>query len=120
MQWDPVIKSFAEHWKALKDRKTTDKPETPKIGRGLPVVKWTEAFNDFLNRVIGSRYIPLAYVVLSDPIDPNQDPPLMNNNQPFSTVHGSVEAKLIVHASHDHALIKDDSALVVYYYIEEA
>jgi hypothetical protein len=119
MQWDPVIKSFAEHWKAPKDRKTTDKPETPKISRGLPVVKWTEAFNDFLNRVIGSSYIPLAYVVLSDPIVPNQAPPLMNN-QPFSTAHGSVEqAKLIARASHDHALIKDDNALV-YYYIEEA
>jgi limonene-1,2-epoxide hydrolase len=37
----------------------------------------------------------------------------MNNNQPFSTVHGSVETKLIVHASHYHALIKDDSALVL-------
>jgi hypothetical protein len=118
MQWDPVIKSFAEHWKALKDRKTTDKPETPKISRGLPVVKWTEAFNDFLNRVIGSRYIPLAYVVRSDPVVPNQAPPLMNN-QPFSTVHGSVEAELIARASHDHALFKDDNALV-YYYIEEA
>jgi antitoxin component of RelBE/YafQ-DinJ toxin-antitoxin module len=86
--------------------------------RGLPVVKCKEAFNDFLNRVIGSRYIPLAYVVPSDPIVPNQDPPLMNN-QPWSTVHGSVEAQSIVHASHDRALIKDDNALF-YYYIEEA
>jgi hypothetical protein len=60
MLWDPVIKSFAGHWKPPKDRKTPDRPETPKIRRGLPVVKWKEAFNDFLNRVIGSRYIPLA------------------------------------------------------------
>jgi hypothetical protein len=97
---------------------TLRKPETPKISRRLPVVKWTEAFNDFLNRVIGSRYIPLAYLVLSDRIVPNQDPPLMNKDQPFSSVHGgSVEAKMIVHACHDHALIKDDNALV-YYYIE--
>jgi hypothetical protein len=97
---------------------TLSKPKTPKISRGLPVVKWTEAFNDFLNRVIGSRYIPLAYVVLSDPIVPNQDPPLMNNHQLFSSVHGgSVEAKMIVHACNDHALIKDDNALF-YYYIE--
>ena len=43
MQWDPVVKAFAEHWKSLKAHKTTDKPETPKITCGLPVVKWTEA-----------------------------------------------------------------------------
>jgi hypothetical protein len=57
-------------------RPLTSKPETPKIYNGLPVVKWTaEAFNDFLHRVIGSRYIPLAYVVPPDSIFPNQAPP---------------------------------------------
>lgn len=118
MQWDPVVKSFVEHWKDLKARKTTDKPETPKISRGLPVVKWTEAFTDFLNRVSGSRYIPLAYVVRPDAVVPAAAPPLLNN-APYSIVHGSVEAELIARASHDHALFKGDNALV-YYYIEEA
>ena len=33
MQWDPVVKAFAEHWKSLKARKTTDKPETPNFRR---------------------------------------------------------------------------------------
>jgi hypothetical protein len=39
MRWDPVIKSFTEHWKSLIERKKQDKPEVPKITRGLPVVK---------------------------------------------------------------------------------
>jgi hypothetical protein len=52
MRWDPVIKNFVEHWKSLKDRKKDDRPDTPKITRGLPVVKWTESFLDFLNRVL--------------------------------------------------------------------
>jgi hypothetical protein len=82
------------------------------------VVKWTEAFSDFLNRVIGSRYIPLAYVVCSEAAVPAAAPPL-HNNLPYSIVHGSVEAELMARASHDHALFRDDNALV-YYYIEEA
>ena len=45
--------------------------------------------------------------------------PLLHNNLPYSIVHGSVEAELMAHALHDHALFRDDNALV-YYYIEEA
>jgi hypothetical protein len=63
MRWNPTIKTFNEHWKSLVERKKEDRPETPKITRGLPVVKWTEAFRDFLNRVIGSRHIPLVYLI---------------------------------------------------------
>jgi hypothetical protein len=40
MRWDPIIKLFNNHWKSLTERKKEDRPETPKITRGLPVVKW--------------------------------------------------------------------------------
>ena len=122
MQCDPVVKAFAEHdWKSLKVRKTaTNKPETPKITRGLPVVKWTEAFSDFLNRVIGSScYIPLAYVICSEEAAVPAAAPPLYNNLPYSIVHGSVEAKLMARGSHNHALLQDNNALV-YYYIEGA
>jgi hypothetical protein len=65
MHWD-VIKIYIEHWKSLKARKKDDKPEVPKITRGLPVVKWTEAFEDYLHQNIGSHFIPLAYVICTN------------------------------------------------------
>jgi hypothetical protein len=38
-------------------------PEVPKITKALPIIKWTEAFWDYLHRMIGVRMIPLAYVI---------------------------------------------------------
>ena len=37
------------------------------ITKALPIIKWTEAFQDFLHRVIGARMIPLAYVIRTNP-----------------------------------------------------
>ena len=55
------MSNFEIQWKALNERKDEDDPEVPKITKALPIIKWTEAFQDFLNRVIGDRMIPLAY-----------------------------------------------------------
>ena len=63
MQWTQVIKNFEDQWKALKWHKEDDKPDVPKISKSLPIIKWTEAFQDFLHQVIGVRMIPLAYVM---------------------------------------------------------
>jgi len=48
MQWDTVMKNFEIQWKAIKDKKDEHEPELPKISRALPIVKWTEAFRDYL------------------------------------------------------------------------
>ena len=101
-----------------KDRKDEDDPDVHKITKALPIIKWTEAFQDFLNRVIGARMIPLTYVICNDPQVPGLAPPLAPN-QPHSTEHGSVEGELIARASHTHALFRDDNS-VVYYHLEEA
>ena len=90
----------------------------PKITETLPIIKWTEAFQDFLNRVIGARMIPLAYVIRIDPQVPGIAPPLAAN-QPHSTEHGSVEGELMTWAAYTHALFRDDNS-VVYYHLEEA
>ena len=118
MQWNPVIKNFMVHWKALENRKKEDVPEVPKISKTLPVMKWAEAFPDFLQRVIGARMIPLAYVI-RETVDVADPPPPLAENQPYSTVHGSVEEELIARADHTHALFRDDNASV-YYNLEEA
>jgi hypothetical protein len=113
-----VIKNFIEQWKALKDRKTGDIPDVPKITKALPIIKWTQAFADFLHRVIGVRMIPLAYVIRDDVTVPAAAPPLLAG-QPHSMEHGSVEAELVARAKHNHALYRDDNANV-YYKLEEA
>jgi hypothetical protein len=94
IQWNTVIKNFAEQWKALKDRKIGDLPEVPKITKALPVIKWTQAFANFLHRVIGICMIPLAYVIRDEVTVPAAAPALMAG-QPHSLEHGSVEAKLV-------------------------
>ena len=112
------MSNFEIQWKALKDRKDEDDPDVPKITKALPIIKWTEAFKDFLHRVIGARTIPLAYVIRIDPQVPGPVPTLAPNQQ-HSTEHGSAEGELIARVSHTHALSRDDNS-VVYYHMEEA
>ena len=118
IQWNQVMSNFEIQWKALKNRKDEDDPDVPKIAKALPIIKWTEAFQDFLNRVIGARMIPLAYVIQIDPHVPGPAPTLAPN-QPHSTEHGSVEGELIARVSRTHVLFRDDNS-VVYYHLEEA
>ena len=40
-----------------------DDPEVPKTTKALTIIKWTQAFQDFLIRDIGARMIPIAYVI---------------------------------------------------------
>ena len=94
MRWTQVIKNFKDQWKALKGRKEDDKPDVLKISKSLPIIKWTEAFQDFLHRIIGARMIPLAYVTRAV-VDVPVVVPVVENNLPHSEEHGSVENKLI-------------------------
>ena len=103
IRWNPAIKNFATQWKALVERKKEDDVEVPKTSKALPIVKWTEAFDDYLHQKMGARTIPLAYVTREDVTPPAAAPPLATD-MPHSTEHGSVEAELVARASHlrDH------------------
>ena len=50
IQWDPVMSRFKELWSALKDRRKAKDPETPKISKGLPIIRWVEPFFDHLHQ----------------------------------------------------------------------
>jgi hypothetical protein len=39
LQWTPVMKNFADQWKAMEDKKNGDEPEVPKITKALPIIK---------------------------------------------------------------------------------
>ena len=118
MRWNNVVKNFEIQWKALKTKRDEDTPEVPKISKSLPIIKWMEAFQDHLHRVIGVRMIPLAYVIRKDEEVPAMAPPLQDG-QPHSEAHGSIEGEMIAQASHAHAMFQDDNA-AVYYALEEA
>jgi hypothetical protein len=118
LQWNNVMKNFEVQWKALKVKQKEESPETPKISKALPVIKWTEAFRDFLYRVVGVRTIPLCYVI-RDTVHVPATAPALAQNQPHSNEHESVEGELVARASHEHALFRDDNASV-YHYLEEA
>jgi hypothetical protein len=109
---------FEIQWKALKDKKVGDTPDVSKITKTLPITNWTEAFTDFLDRVIGVRTIPLCYVIREEVQVPAVTPPLATDQQ-HPTKHGSVEAELIARSSHQHLLFRGGNANV-YHYLEEA
>ena len=54
LQWNTIMKNFHIQWITLTEKKGDDSSETPKISKALPVIKWTEAFQDFLSRKIGN------------------------------------------------------------------
>ena len=84
LQWSTVMKNFEIQWTALKERKGDDSPDIPKISKALPVIKWMEAFQDFLNRKIGNRNIPLVYIICDEPNPPLLSPLLLVSLTPSS------------------------------------
>jgi hypothetical protein len=118
LQWTHVKKNFETQWKALKTKQKEDPPETPKISKTPPVIKRTESFRDFFNRVIALRTIPLCYVI-RETVNVPAAAPALAQNQPHSNEHESVTVELVARASHEHALFRDDNASV-HHYLEEA
>ena len=116
--WNPVIKNFQEQWKALAERRIGEEPEVPKITKSLPVIRWTEAFDDYFHQAIGARTIPLAYVS-REVVDVTAPAPALATGRPHSEIHGSVEAELIAQAYHTHTLYRDKKSKL-YYKLEEA
>ena len=118
MAWNMVMRNFNEQWKALEERKENKNPDVLKITKALPVIKWTEAFMDYLSHAIGVRMIPLVYVIRPEADVPVAAPALAAG-EPYLLEHGSVKQELVAHASHMHALFREDNS-DVYYKLEEA
>ena len=118
MCWNQVRKNFEIQWKALEDRKEEDTPEVPKFTKNLPIMKWTEAFQDYLHRVIGVRVIPLVYIIYTNIGVPMLAPPLAPN-QPYSQAHGSIEDELVERTLHENPLFRVDNS-EVFFKLEEA
>ena len=119
MQWTMTIRNFKPGWKALKEAKANNsEPDVPKISRNLTATAWVPAFTEFLNRIVGSRQVPLSYVIRSD-ADVLLIAPPLRANYPYSEEHGGLQEELIARATHDHPLFSFDNARV-FSYLEEA
>ena len=53
IQWNQVMRNFEIHWNALKERNDEDDPDVLKITKALPIIKWTEVFQDFSIGLLG-------------------------------------------------------------------
>lgn len=118
MHYMDVLKDFGEQWEAIIQKKKDDEPEVPKITRSLPIVRWTESFEDFLHQIIGSRHIALAYLVRDD-VDVANPPPALMANKSYAEENESVMGELIARATHNHTKYKDDNQKL-YAFLEEA
>ena len=106
-------------WKALKERKKEGVAETPNTSKTLAIIKWSEAFADFLRSAIGARTSLLSRATRDDDI-PGGTLLLLALNPPYSEEHGLVEAEPTARTSCDHPLLKDDNAKVHYCLDEDA
>ena len=113
ISYTPVIQNFSQQWKSLVDRKKEDPPEVPKVTKAQPIIKWSEDFVDHCNRKIGSRTIPLAYVVQNNSAVPGAILPLATD-LPHSELDGLVEADLIRWASYNHPIFRYDNSQVYF------
>lgn len=118
MHYTNTLKDFDLQWKSLIDRGDETAPDVPKVTRNLKVTRWSEAFDDFVHRVYGTRHAPLAYVTRSDENVATPAPPLLRN-KPHSEAHGSIEGEMISRLSHTSPIFRDDNAQI-YHYLEEA
>ena len=118
MHFINVLKNFGEQWEAILKKEEEDDADVPKITRALPIVRWTESFEDYLHRAIGSRHIPLSYLI-RDEVVPVHPPPALMHNRSYCEEHGSVVGELIARATHDHTKYKDDNEKL-YSLLEEA
>jgi hypothetical protein len=112
-QWTRVMKNFSEQWNALEDKQGCNEPEAPKMTKALPIVKWTEAFRDYLHQAIGVRTIPLGHVIRPEA----NTPPIgaQAPETPHSAEHESIETELIARGSHGHPpLFREDNSSVFY------
>ena len=98
--------------------KKGDNTYVPKITNAIPVIKWTQAFGYYLDRIIGHHTIPLSYFLHKEVTVPVHTPALVPG-QAHSEDHRYIEADIVASASHTHALYRDDKSLV-YYKLEKS
>ena len=83
--------------------------EAPKTIKTIAIIKWSEAFDDFFRRVIGTRTDPLSRAIRDDDFPSGVITPLAPNAL-HPEDHRLEEDEMDARAPRDHPFIKDDNA----------
>ena len=75
------------------------------------MLRWSEAFGEYLMQKIGMCGAPLRCVIRKD-AGPEGDLPVLAENQPHTEINGSVRADMVAHHTHYHPLHREDSSVL--------
>lgn len=117
MLWE-VLKRLKDEKASIKSQKDSNPTEVPKVSKSLPILRWLESFETFLGNYVGTRDIPLSYVIRSESVPANDAPPL-KPGYPYSEEYGSVSEELVARATFEHPLFREDSKKVLQF-LDEA
>eukprot|EP00957_Ditylum_brightwellii_P196224 14951258-Ditylum_brightwellii.AAC.1 len=113
-----IIKSFLDQWKGLTNCKKHTQPAVPKITTELPVMHWTDVFDNFLLRKFSVRTIPLSYVTRVTALA-MRPVSVHKTDLPQGEAYVLIEKELVAQASHTHTLYCEDNA-AVYFCLKES
>ena len=105
------MKNFKVHMDAIKDMKKDDARKTPNLYKTLAIQEYLESLDVYCASKIGAMMWPLAWVIRENATVP-ANAPVMEQNQPYSTVHGLVMEEMVQCYSHGHTLFATDSSAI--------
>ena len=111
LAWDR-LRNFKEEMEMIDQmKKDNSNLELPVISKTLSIVKFLEAYNNYLSDYIGVSGAPLSWIVRTDAAVNATAPPL-EALQPYSTLHGSVAQEMVNRLPHIGAIYNADNATV--------
>ena len=104
MNRSPRLATFEVAWKAIEEQQDKDgSNKLPILHRNFAIEKWIESYSNYADQRIGARMCPLSYVLRDDAVVPAPAPAL-EVRMPYSTLHGSIKAEMVVRFSHTRPL----------------
>jgi hypothetical protein len=114
MTWDFISKF--DTFKQLQDEHK-DPKDLPPVSKSLPILKWMEVFESYLQNTLGVAKVPLAYVTREDagvdPIARNPLGPPHQDQQPVGQKYSTFYEEMIARTSHAQASYAADNQTVL-------
>lgn len=110
MTW-ALISKF-EAFKELQDEHK-DPDDLPPVSKSLPILKWMEVFESYLQNTLGVAKVPLAYVTREAiTVEPIANNPL-GGQQPFGDKYSTFYDEMIARTSHSNPSYAADNRSVL-------
>ena len=113
-----IAEHFSKEWSCLTEKRKATPGDVPRYTKDMGILRWLEAFNTFLSFTIGTRNIPLSYVVRANVV-PQEELPRLEDGRPYSRGSINIHNDLIEFATHEDARFSEDNRMV-YGFLEEA